>query len=280
MKEPLREKAAFERHPEYFEITDCIIEQVHKWVDIDGLAALDSAVSFVKTVIIVRAFNMYRSINLLLRYDHWEDAAIIARSLFEFLLNLEEILRGDTEQDKKAKKFLKYSYLQEAIHTIKNMEYNILTNRAHEGAQESVQELKEIMDKLFAEFKDKKSPIGWTRSWSGQSTYKLAASSGNKIRSVQYNIIYSLYSALSHSSPYAALTTHTEAKPEEAEQLLAERRNQYEERNMSEAILLSTCWFMELLMLCHTQIPSYYPKWNVDMLQKVYKVFGIKSPDE
>ena len=66
MKEPLREKAAFERHPEYFEITDGVIEQVHKWVDVEGLAALDSALSFVKTTIIVRAFNMYRSINLLM----------------------------------------------------------------------------------------------------------------------------------------------------------------------------------------------------------------------
>lgn len=95
MAETITVKPAPERYPEYFDIVDDVVNKLVEWIHTKGLAPHKNALAFVKTLTIVRAFNLYKSINLLLRTDHWEDAAIIARSLFELLLNLEEVLREE-----------------------------------------------------------------------------------------------------------------------------------------------------------------------------------------
>ena len=89
MAEAITVKPAPERYPEYFAIIDNVVDKLHEWIHLNKMRQHKSALDFVKKVTIIRTFNLYRSIKLLLMYDHWEDAAIIARSLIELLLNLE-----------------------------------------------------------------------------------------------------------------------------------------------------------------------------------------------
>jgi len=77
----------------------------------------------VKLATSVRAFNLYRSINFLLENDHWEDAAILARSMFELLLNLEEVVRDERTAEERAQKYLRYQHLSKLLHCVNDKRY-------------------------------------------------------------------------------------------------------------------------------------------------------------
>jgi hypothetical protein len=269
-------KSALERYPEYFDIIDGVINKLHNWVHLETMHALTNALGFVKTATIIRAFNTYISIKLLLRNDHWEDAAIISRSLFELLLNLEEVLKDKTTSEKQAKKYLRYNKLQESLHIISNVEYEIATGRCPKERELLLKDLKQSMDTFFQEFCNKKRVNGWENSWCGKSVYKLALSSANSMRTHQYNIIYSYFSDLSHGSPYAAMTTWTEIKQGEKDETTIQRHEENEKENLENVFLLSTVWLMEILLLAKSQIPTYDIKWNMDVLEQISKVIGHK----
>ena len=65
----------------------------------------------------MRALNQYRSIVNLLRNNHWEDALILVRSLFELLLNTEELCRRTDDIEKAAESFAADGHLQKCIAT-------------------------------------------------------------------------------------------------------------------------------------------------------------------
>lgn len=278
MAEVITIKPAPERYPEYFAIIENVIDKLVEWIHVTGMRPHKSALAFVKTATIVRAFNLYKSINLLLRNDHWEDAAIIARSLFELLLNLEEILREEAVSEQKASKYLRFWKLQESLHILNDIEYEIATGRCSKERALLLEELKKNMDTLLKEFRNKKSRTGWENTWCGKSVYKLASTSPNPIRIHHYKIIYSYFSELSHSTPYSAMTTWTEMKPGESDDLIAQRREDIEKENLVTVILLSTSWLMEILLLTNSQILSYDGKWNLEILRRIYKAMGLKPP--
>lgn len=278
MAELIKVKSAPERYPEYFAIIDNVIDKLHEWIHLKGMRPHDSALSFVKTATIIRAFNLYISIKLLLRNDHWEDAAIIARSLFELLLNLEEILREEAISEQKASKYLRFWKLQESLHIVNDIEYEMATGRCSKKRALLLKELKQTMKTLFKEFRNKERRTGWENTWCGKSVYKLASTSPNPIRIHHYKIIYSYFSELSHSTPYSAMTTWTEMKPGENDDLIAQRREDIEKKNLVTVLLLSTSWLMEILLLANSQIPSYDGKWNLEILRRIYKTMGLKPP--
>jgi hypothetical protein len=271
-------KPAPERYPEYFAIIDNVIDKLVEWIDVDGMRPHKSALDFVKTATIVRAFNLYKSINLLLRSDHWEDAAVIARSLFELLLNLEEILREKAVSEWKASKYLRFWQLQESLHIVNDIEYEIATGRCSKERALLLKKLKQSMETLFKEFRKKKSPTGWENTWCGKSIYKLASISINQMRIYHYKIVYSHFSELSHSSPYSAMTTWTEMKPGDNVDLIVQRREDIEKQNLVTVLLLSTSWLMEILLLANSQILSYNGMWNLEILKRIYEAMGLNPP--
>jgi len=276
LAEVITVKPAPERYPEYFAIIDNVIEKLIEWIHLRGMAPHRCALAFVKTLIIVRAFNLYKSINLLLRTDHWEDGAIIARSLFELLLNLEEILREEAASEQRARKYLRFSKLQESLHIVNNIEYEIATGQCSKERVLLLKELKETMETLFKEFRNKKRRTGWENTWCGESIYKLASTSTNPMRIHHYKIIYSLFSELSHSSPYSTMTAWTEMKSGDNVDSIIQRGEDIQKKGLVNVLLLSTFWLMEILLLASSQIPSYDGKWNLEMLRRIYKAMGLK----
>ncbi len=276
MVEVIKAKPAPERYPEYFAIIDNVIDKLVEWIHIKGMRPHKSALAFVKTATIVRAFNLYKSIKLLLRNDHWEDAAIIARSLFELLLNLEEVLREEAASEQRASKYLRFWKLREALHILNDIEYEIATGQCSKERAALLKKLIQTMETLFKEFRNKRSRTGWENTWCGKSVYKLASTSANPMRIHHYKIIYSHFSELSHSSPYSAMTTWTEMKPGDNDDLIVKRRENIEKKSLLNVVLLSTFWLMEILLLANSQIPSYDGKWNLEILQQISKTMGLK----
>ncbi len=278
MAEVIKVKSAPERYPEYFAIINNVVDKLHEWIHVNEMRQDKSALDFVKTVTIVRTFNLYKSIKLLLSYDHWEDAAIVARSLFELLLNLEEILRDESEAEGKASKYLSFSKLQDALHICYDVEYNVETGRCSKERALLLEKLKQSMETCFQEFRKKKGRTGWKNTWCGKNVYELASMSKNPMRIHHYKIIYSHFSDLSHSSPYAAMTTWSEMKQGDSDDLIIQRREDIEKENLVNVLLLSTSWLMEILLLANSQIPAYDGKWNLEILQRMYRAMGLKPP--
>ena len=231
MAEAITVKPAPERYPKYFAIIDNVVDKLHEWIHLNGMQQHKSALDFVKTVTIVRTFNLYKSIKLLLRNDHWEDAAIIARSLFELLLNLEEILREEKVSEQKASKYLRYNELQKSLHIVNDIQYEITTGRCSRKRALLLKKLKQTMETLFKEFRNKKR-TGWKNTWCGKNVHELASSSHNPIRIHHYKIIYSHFSELSHSTPYSAMTTHTEMELGDNNDLIVQKREDIEKKNL------------------------------------------------
>ncbi len=277
MTEVIIVKPAPERYPEFFAIIDNVVDKLHEWIHPNGMRQHKSALDFVKTVTIVRAFNLYKSIKLLLENDHWENAAIIARSLFELLLNLEEILREETVSEQQASKYLRYNELQKSLHTINDIEYEIATGRCSKKRALLLEKFKQSMETAFKEFHNKKR-TGWKNTWCGKNVYELASSSHDPIRIHHYKIIYSHFSELSHSTPYSAMTTYTEMKSGDNEDLIVQKRENIEKENLVNIILLSTSWLIEILLLASSQISAYDGKWNLEILQQIYRTMGLKPP--
>ena len=83
--------SAEERFPEFFQLADEVIDQLHTWIDLGQQPEPNTAFDVICIAFAIRTFNLYRSIILLLKTDHWEDAAILTRSMFELLLRKDHI---------------------------------------------------------------------------------------------------------------------------------------------------------------------------------------------
>jgi len=278
MEENGRFKAAKARHPEHFKISEMVINQLVKWLHRKDIPMPQTALGIVKFASIVRAFNLYKSINILLENDHWEDAAVLSRSLFELLLNLEEVIRDKETAEEKAKKYFKFRLLQNYVQTINLEQYEIQTGRAPNEQALKLKEMENVARSVFAEFirKDKKSE--WERSWCGKSAYKLASDSTNRMRTSQYKLLYSMFSDISHSSPYSTqITMSLGFTPKETKMLMQGREN-YEREHMTLVLSVSTTWLLEILSIAGSEIPLYDIKWNFEVLSKIFRIYGVEPP--
>ncbi len=273
MKESIFIKNAKERYPEHFQISEMVINQLHEWIDRTDIPTPQTALGIVKFASVIRAFNLYRSINVLLETDHWEDAAVLSRSMFELLLNLEEIVSDKESAEDKAKRYLRFQELQKYLHQIRLIDYEVQTGRRSKEQVSKLTEREKMTKSIFAEFLSKR-----TRSWCGKNVYKLANDSASPMRIPQYKIIYSLFSDFSHSSPYSVMTTIAlENTPEETEQLFQSCENA-EKRHMTLVLTLSTTWLLEILFIGRSGIPLYDVKWNSEVFKRIYKCYEVESP--
>jgi len=278
MSEPTREKAAKERYPEHFKISKMVINQLVKWLHRTDIPVPQTALGIVKFASVIRAFNLYKSINILLENDHWEDAAVLSRSLFELLLNLEEIVRDDEIAEEKAKRYLRFQLLQNYKQKVILENYKIQTGRISKERASKLKEMEDLARSLFAEFRKKDKKSEWIISWCEKSAHRLASDSANPKRISQYNIFYSMFSEISHSSPYSTqIAMSLGFTPKETELLMQGREN-YEKEHMTLVLSLSITWLLEILLIGRTEIPLYDIKWNFDVLKKVLKFYGAEPP--
>jgi len=279
LKEPIFIKNAKERCPEHFQISEMVINQLHEWIDRTDIPEPQTALGIVKFASVIRAFNLYRSINVLLETDHWEDAAVLSRSMFELLLNLEEIVRDKESGEDKAKKYLRFQELQKYLHQIRLIDYEVQTGRRSKEQVSNLTEREKMTKSIFTEFLSKRTKSGWVKSWCGKNVYKLANDSASPMRIPQYKIIYSFFSDFSHSSPYSVMTTMTLGNTsEETEQLFQRRNENAEKRHMTLVFTLSMTWLLEILFIGRSGIPLYDVKWNYEVFKRIYKCYGMESP--
>lgn len=270
----MNQLSALERYPECFEMTSSVINRLTNWIDKGHFEAPNNANSVVLLAIALRSFNMYKAINNLLKTDHWEDAGILSRSMYELVLNLEEIQREEGKEESKAKKYLRFHVLQEFLHMKLMSDYHYKTGRSSEGNQSEINRLEGDVNILFSEFKSNRGHSDWQNSWCGKSVYKLAKASTNKMRMPHYNISYSYFSSLSHSGPTPVMSQMVMGKNNEETEMLLEKQFEKEKESLLMVMSLSTVWLLEIIMKCQSVIPSYDIAWNHEITQKIRTLYG------
>lgn len=269
-------KLAKDRYPELFEISDIVINTLHLWIDRATIPVPTTTLGIVLHASNVRSWNLYKSINNLLKTDHWENAAILSRSMFELLLNLEEIQRDKKAEEEKAKKYLRFHKLQEYLHSKRLKEYDIKTGRCTKESSVKLARMEKLVKPFFDEFRLKNRASRWQTSWCGKSVYNLAKESPNPFRISQYEIIYSLFSDLSHSGPFATITTMLFGENQKkAEELISDYED-YEKEHTFFVLFVSILWIFEILFMGKDYIPSYDLKWNFEVTRRLYKYYGVE----
>jgi hypothetical protein len=277
-EEPNSFKSAKERYPDLFEITELVIRQLHEWIDKGNISTPRTAIDCVLHACNIRAFNLYRSINNLLETDHWEDAAILARSMFELVINLEEIQRETGKEEKKARKYMRFNYLQRYLQADALQQYEQKTGRCSASYSALHNHRQKIARSLFSEFIDPKWKSEWQKSWCGKSVHSLAKNSKNEMRYYHYKIMYSFFSELSHSGPLPVMSNLLMGETTEETKQLLENYDAGEREHAALVLSLSTLWILEVLMRCKEMIPNYDPKWNFKVTGKIFRCYGVDKP--
>jgi len=271
--------SAEKRYPNYFHLTDEVIDQLHKWIDLGHKPEPNTALDVVRLAFAIRAFNLYRSITLLLKTDHWEDAAILTRSMFELLLNIEEIQRDDARAESKARKFLLFEKLQQYLHARANHQYNIKTGRVSSSESE-LDRVDRAAEALFRTFRlrTKKGETKWQSSWCGKNVRELFKASDQPIRMHQHEILYSYMSAFAHSAPLSVMTSVRLKHPLEDFDKLQLEHDAQEETQLKLITYLSTGFVLEIILRVRDILPDYDVKWNFRILTRLFVFYGVKPP--
>ncbi len=271
-------KSAKERYPDLFAITKFVIKKLHEWIDNASIPTPRTAVECVLHACTVRAYNLYRSINSLLETDHWEDAGILARSMFELVINLEEIQQEPGKEEEKARKYLRFNYLQQYLQTDATQQYNQKTSRGSASDSARHSHLQSIARSIFSEFVDPKRKSEWQKSWCGKSVHSLAKDSKDAMRYHHYKILYSFFSELSHSGPLPVMLNLIMGETKEEMKQLWEGHDDREKEYTALVLSLSTIWLLEVLMRGKDMIPDYDLKWNFEVMKMLYSCHDVEPP--
>ena len=279
MKQVYKKPAAEKRFPKYFQISDEIIYQFHNWIDIGNEPKIQKTSDVVYIALAVRALNIYRSIVMLLEKDHWEDALILTRSIFELLLNIEEIQRDKTEIESKSRGFFLFYRLQEYLRSKAIDQYNIKTERKKK-IEKIIAEEERVAELLFNEFLivNNKGKKRWSTSWCGKTILELAKASAQPIKESHYHILYSYMSAFSHSAPLSVMSTIDSIDPQKELNEVQLAREKKEEEELKMVLFFSSCFILEVMLRVRDVIPDYDTKWNLQILSKIFHIWGFKPP--
>lgn len=281
MKKVHKTPSAEERFPHLFQLTGEVIDQLHTWIDLGQKPEVKTASDVVYIASATRAFNLYRSIVLLLEKDHWEDAAILTRSMFELLLNIEEIQRDKAIVESKSQQFLRFEMLQQYLHAKAIHQYNI--DAGHLSTIDNkLTKTNKVAELLFPDFlvKTRSGKKKWRTSWCGKNIRELAESSEQPIRKRQYDVLYSYMSAFSHSAPLSVMTTvgHLDSSKNEVVKKFWLEHEEKEETQLKLILSLSTILVLEIVLRVRTVLLDYDIRWNFQILTKIFNLYGVEPP--
>ena len=275
-------QSAEERFPQFFEITDEVLDQLHAWIDVGKKPEIKTACDVIYLAFATRALNLYRSIVLLLEKDHWEDAAILTRSMFELLLNIEEIQRDKVTIEDKSILFFRFNKLQQYRQAKAIRQYNVDTGRIN-SKDNRFKEIDKIAELLFPDFliTTKKGKKKWCNSWCGKNIKELAeASEQQPLRKRQYDVLYSYMSAFTHSAPMSVMTTvgHLDSQKNEVVEKFWLEREENEETQLKLILSLSAFFVIEIILRVRGVLLDYDTTWNFKILTKLFKLYGVEPP--
>ncbi len=196
---------------ESFRLADTLIEKPLMWSRPAPVPSGTPVLSFVMFRGFDRALTQYRSLLMLLKAGQWEDALILARSLYELALNLSEIsCSADPEQ--RARTFVAFGKFQRLRLEQKLLEDKLRDekSRAHPSAQEisecegKLASTASALDRDFAQFRTANGK--WQDSWSGVSVVTLAqrlAKQTGAQRGQNDYFVFRLGSLFTHDTPGA-----------------------------------------------------------------------------
>lgn len=151
--------------------------------------------------IFMRAINAVKSTSLLLEQGHWENAAAVARQLYELLVNLEHIGRF-ADRDEAVLTYCRYGLLQQVQQQQRQMLYDQASGRPVDAVR--LDRLALMLEQSFPDFRSA-SGTSWKASWSGKSTRELARLSDNPRRLDQYEQLFRDWSQQAHAAPGSLL---------------------------------------------------------------------------
>lgn len=267
--------SAKERYPEFFKFTEKIIDKLHEWIVLARIPNPQTAIELVRRAFIMRTFNIFKSINLLLANDHWEDAAILTRSLFELLLNVEEVHREEDDRENRARRFLLYNQLQCYIDAKALEEYMINTGRKSRD-NSKFDKLDKAAKRVFCIFleENKKGEKKWAKHWCGKTTWELSKSSDNPNRIHQYKILYSYMSTFAHSAPLSVMSTGDWAPYERDLAQMQRESEEHEKRQVGTILMFSVMFTLEILVRVREVLPGYDHVWYLKILSDFCRLFG------
>jgi hypothetical protein len=263
--------SAEKSNSELFEKLNLFIETLSPWIH--GATVPDDGPLFgnAKISILFRALNQYRAIVNLLKNNHWEDGLTLVRSMFELLLNAEELVRQEqTHPEKASRKFFLFSELQNYLVLREIWLYHVAIGRKPPEYEKMVKELDKWARKIFAPFwrtpKGKKPrevwKMNWKDSWHNKSRWKLSEESSDPDRKYQYKIAYSMGSQFTHSGPEAVTPLMFVTKKDQIEwQEFIAHMDRSEELGTRIVARNSTGFFMEIVELLRDCLPDYDQDW-------------------
>ena len=180
-----------------FRSLDSFVERVHNWLHGEPLSDSATALDDLKLAFIVRALNQFRSILILLRSNHWEDALVLTRALFELVLNVEELVHRQKDKEVAARQFLLFAALQEVLERLDLGRYAVHSGRKSAAHARELDMLESAARKFFWPFAyvDKKRRKRWRTHWANRTVADLCNLSSNKMRPHQYRMFYARGSA-------------------------------------------------------------------------------------
>jgi len=198
--------------PEAFQLAEALIKKPLVWSRSVPTSSDTPVLTFVKFRSFVRAVKQYRSFVQLAKSGQWEDALVLARSLYELNLNLSEI-SCSPDPEHAARRFVKFGKFQHARLEQKRLEDALhdedakvqrspkVINRCEQQLATAVSALK----RDFPEFR-KPSGKGWLESWSGLTVEelapRLAEKTGAQLGESDY-YVFKLGSLFTHNAPGA-----------------------------------------------------------------------------
>jgi Family of unknown function (DUF5677) len=260
MTEHSRSNAAT-AHPDVFEQTSAIIDRFHLWIDCD-IPEDGTSMGLAKLALLVRAFNQYRSIVNLLRDNHWEDSLILVRSLFELMLQAEELLRAKDPEEAAVRLFA-FSQLQRYLEWRGLEQYQVATGRGGRETEDRIARVDAQARRVYGQFwfRDKKGRGRWRESWCNKNVADLSGLSANPLRRHQYRLLYGRGSSFTHSSPVAVFAAmHHMSDPSELEEVTGSI-DALEERELRLTGAMASVFLMEIAALIGDRLPDFDLLW-------------------
>jgi hypothetical protein len=162
----------------------------------------------------VRALSQYRSLVLLLKARQWEDALVLARSLYELNVNLSEIASYSSPEER-ARTFAAFGKFQQLRLLQMRLEEELRDERGKAqrsaeaiACEQKLAGLASVLERNFSQFRSAKGKRKWQDSWSGVSTetlaQRLAQQTGAREGHHDY-WVFRLASLFTHNAPGALL---------------------------------------------------------------------------
>lgn len=255
--------SAEESHPDIFRVIDEVNEKLHLWIEKAHIPDDGTVLGNVKIATIGRASNQYRSIVNLLRNNHWEDAYILIRSLFELVLNTEELMRHENDGEQAAQRIINFYGLQENLRRREMALYHVASGRAGKEVLERVKEGERKLREHYCDFwhVDKKGRGKWRVTWCNKNVADLCATSSNPLRMYQYKLLYSRGSEFTHSSPSALFASYFLSEQQLSWEEFVTISDAVEKRELGEAAALSFSLLGEILLLLGDRLPDFDAIW-------------------